>query len=111
MSNAQTFVDALLSGNAELDDIDDWVGRWHDQAGAPNGNPQELDDFLGFTEVEYSLWVERPSSLRLIAAARHRRTSIDDVQAIATSAQAAARTSDDSEAQKLLRWLKKTGRI
>lgn len=111
MSSMQTFVGACLAGDALLSDVDDWVDRWHDASGAPLGYVQDLDEYLGLNDLEYSLWVEKPSALRIIVAARRRRAALSEMQAIAHSALVAARTSDDEEASKLLSWLVETGRI
>jgi hypothetical protein len=60
-----TFVEKCLSGDAFADDIDDYIDQWHEGAGQG-----ELHEFLGFTEEEYALWVERPEALGRILDAR-----------------------------------------
>ena len=60
----KTFLDLVLAGDARQDDIDDFVDRWHDgDASCP------LAAFLGMSDDEYALWVEKPSSLSLILQA------------------------------------------
>ena len=71
---SETFMEAALNGRTAWRDIDDWVDRWHEGHGA-----RELSDYLGMTEDEYSLWVERPSSLRSIVAARRAGVTVTDV--------------------------------
>lgn len=110
MSRSETYVEACLAGDALLDDIDDWVERWHESMGSPRGSNEPLENYLGFNDFEYSAWAEKPSLLRAIVGARARHCSIDD----ATSAQdyaLAARSSDPSEAKSLVEWLKSTGRL
>jgi hypothetical protein len=53
-----TFVDDYLAGVVAADAVDDYVDRWH--AGEGDGT---LPQFLGFTEDEYSSWVETPDAL------------------------------------------------
>ena len=58
---SSTFVQACLRGDASLEDIDDWIDRWHDGTSS-----ESLPVFLGMTENEYSLWVQQPSALKSI---------------------------------------------
>lgn len=101
------FIDACLAGDALLVEIDDYVDRWHEG----NGFDVELPVFLGFSEEEYSLWVERPSSLRWIIAARNRNKPLKAFLIEAGTAAVAARTADANEAKRLVQWLQATGRI
>lgn len=66
-----TFVDKCLAGDADLNEIDDFVEAWHGGA----GEGLELDEFLGMTLDEYALWVERPSALPAIVSAHSNRNS------------------------------------
>lgn len=108
MSKQPTFLDACLSGDAIISDVDDWVDRWHDAGGAPEGHKQSLAEFLGLNPEEYALWVERPESLRFALASRKGRVAqISGVQELAL----AARAANDTEAVGVMDWLRKTGRI
>lgn len=60
----KTFLDLVLAGDARQDDIDDFVDRWHDGDASCS-----LAAFLGMSDDEYALWVEKPSSLSLILQA------------------------------------------
>ena len=71
-----TFIEAALSGNALLDDIDDWVERWHS-----GDQKKTLDQYLGFTESEGAMWASNPASLRLIIAAHHQNTTVETLLA------------------------------
>ncbi len=53
----QTFVEAVLAGDAMLGDIDDFIDAWH-------ASPEDvgLAEFLGMTEEEYARWVEQPET-------------------------------------------------
>ncbi len=59
---SQTFIEECLSGNASLEEIDDYISMWHED----ENNELELHEYLGLTLEEYSLWVENPSFLKLI---------------------------------------------
>lgn len=59
------FIDLALSGNAGLEDIDDFVDAWHESDGSVT-----LPDFLGMTPDEYALWVSNPETIEVILRAR-----------------------------------------
>lgn len=68
--SGQTFLDAVAEGILPAEDIDEWIDLWHEERGWPNGRPQPLWDFLGFTQYEYQLWVEDSRWMVVILAAR-----------------------------------------
>lgn len=74
MSDRPKFVDLCLAEKAALDEIDDFVDRWH---AAPQG--QELHDYLGMSEEEYSLWLRVPDALTYIVEARRDGRPLKDV--------------------------------
>ena len=53
------FLDLVLKGRAQIDEIDDFVGKWHEGQSAA-----DLSDSLGMRPEEYSLWLENPIMLR-----------------------------------------------
>lgn len=61
MSN---FIHDCLSGDATVNDIDDYIDVWH-----TSNSAEELHQFLGMTEDEYSLFVTNPNCLLSIVAA------------------------------------------
>ncbi len=66
----KTFVECVLAGEAQRDDIDDFIDRWH------LGNAScSLAQFLGMSDDEYALWVENPSALDRIIQAHAGRTA------------------------------------
>jgi hypothetical protein len=103
----QTFVDACLRGDALLEDVDDWIDRWHD---ADDG-ATTLDTFLGLSADEGALFAERPESLRFIVAARRAKRSVAEVLEGRDGFALAARATDASAASGVLSWLRETGRI
>src|SRR4051794_22038204 len=105
MSKRRTFIDLCLAGEAFLDEIDDYVDEWHESE-----TTQKIWRFLGMTRDEYALWVERPESLRVIVDAHRRQVSVADL--LSTQRQPmAARADHPDDAEKLIRWLERTGRL
>lgn len=62
----QSFIEGALNGEVALNEIDDWVDRWHDAETVT----QSLQDYLGFTDAEYDLWAKGDSFLPQIIANR-----------------------------------------
>ena len=68
---SKRFIDLALNGEVLADEIDDFIEAWHESDSA-----EELPEFLGMTDQEYSLWVGDPSYLSLILSARHRKQAL-----------------------------------
>ncbi|GII89381.1 hypothetical protein Ssi03_73710 [Sphaerisporangium siamense] len=102
----QTFIDACLHGDALMTEIDDWIDRWHDCDGEPNGQAESLHDFLGMSWEQYSIFAEKPQALRFIIAARRWGTEV-----AMSDVALAARSTHSKEANDLIAWLRQTGRI
>jgi hypothetical protein len=106
-----TYMDLVLSGDKLAGDIDDFVDAWHE---APDGSTAAslgLAEYLGMTEDEYQLWVEQPDSLGFIAAAHKTKQPVERLLASRDELGLAARTGDQTEAERLVQWLIKRGRI
>jgi hypothetical protein len=56
------FFDLYSRGEAQAEDIDDYVDRWHDNADAQAAT-LSLHEYLGLTKAEYDHWVQAPGSL------------------------------------------------
>lgn len=103
MSDKQgNFIALAADGEVLPEEIDDFVDIWHDGDG-----DQELHDFLGMTEDEYSLWVSNPELIDLIVASRHNRVSIVSAvnDNIAASDRIAARSDEAWKLGRLRRWI------
>jgi hypothetical protein len=102
MSN---FIDDCIHGRALVDDVDDYVDRWHEtESDAP------LHDYLGMSESEYSLWVAEASALPFIVVAHQQHRDVKDVLNEFQSTRLAARSDGRSDnAAELIKWLKKQG--
>jgi hypothetical protein len=106
-----SYMDLLLRGEVLMQDVDEFIDAWHD---APDGSAvsaMSLARYLGMTEDEYRLWVEHPSSLRFIAAAHREKQPVEVLLASRDKLGLAARAGDHSEAELLVEWLSKRGRI
>ncbi|MGW5781126.1 hypothetical protein [Streptomyces sp. NPDC003863] len=107
MSKA-TFVDDALAGVAGIDEIDSYIDAWHDA----DDTDLELHEFLGMTWDEYRLWVEKPTTLRYILSAhRHGNTVSEELIKTKSNLALAARADSADEAESVLTWLRKTGRL
>ncbi|GAB3072971.1 MULTISPECIES: hypothetical protein [Corynebacterium] len=60
----KTYVEACLEGDAYLDEVDNWVDAWHDDA--PGSENLSLEEFLGFTAEEYARWARNGAALQEI---------------------------------------------
>jgi hypothetical protein len=99
---SKTFLDACVSGEALLDEIDDYVAKWHQ-----SDVQTPIAKYLGFTPKEYEAWVEKPDILGYIVVARAHNKPLEDT----IKEGIAARSPSRDGAKALLAWLKKTGRI
>lgn len=109
--NDTTFVGACLAGQALEEDVDAWVGQWHD---APEGSSiasAALHEHLGMSDAEYALWVEQPSALRFVIAAHHRHRPVTELLTSQDDYALAARAASPDSARDVLRWLVETGRV
>jgi hypothetical protein len=117
MCEPTSFMELLLRGEVLAEQIDDFVDRWSDDPGVES----DLHEYLGLTWDEYALWVEKPSALRYIAAARVQSVPLDslrdreshDMQQYRRprALAAVARAAEREQAVGVLEWLRDTGRI
>lgn len=54
-----TFVQAVKEGVANIDEIYDWIDRWHE---SPTDDGP-LHTYLGLSWEQYGLWIQDPESL------------------------------------------------
>lgn len=109
MSNS-TFIDDLLSGNATIDEYDDYVDEWHDRAGLATDAPS-LAQFLGLSDEEYAVVFRNPASFRFVAAARRHKIPLSDLLTNQSDFALAARTSDEETARELVGMLRAAGKL
>ena len=102
-----SFIDVCISGDAFLDEVDDYVDAWHDDNTL---EAVELYEYLGMTWQEYSLWITNPNILGSIVNARRKGLSLESAPAQEIHA-LAARASSKEEAQRVMSWLKRIGKL
>jgi hypothetical protein len=100
------FIEKVLEGDVLHTEIDDFVEQWHHTK-----TDQSLADFLGLTDDEYALWVEQPEALRSILFCRKHDISREEASEWQDAHRLAARSQGLGDPEKLLNWLKKTGRL
>ena len=67
------FIEKCLSGQALLDEIDDYIDQWH------TGNSDvPLHTYLGMSWEEYAAWIKLPDNLTYIVAAHKFNISYKD---------------------------------
>jgi hypothetical protein len=99
------FFELFSRGDAPADDIDVFVGRWHDKLD-PWAQGLSLSDYLGLHDDEYQVWVFDPDSLPNILAARRARQPLHTVMAERLDALVAVGQPTDATIVKGLRvWL------
>lgn len=104
---APTFLNQYLNGEVLAKEIDDFIDVWHEDPHA-----QEIYEFLGMTEEEYSLWLRDPDMLPHIARAR--REGLPLAVVVRTSLESlpiAARAADAAKVRRLIKWLESTGKL
>ena len=75
-----SFFDLYSRGDVSADDIDDFVGRWHDSQELW-ARDMSLEDYLGLGHDEYQVWVYDPEALPSILAARRAKRPLQAVMA------------------------------
>jgi hypothetical protein len=104
---SENYVQDVLSGDALWTEIEDYVEQWHSSESAKS----PIADFLGMTQGEYDLYVEQPTSLRLILAAHELDEPVESLVQRSDEHLVAARGLGQQEAEKVRRWLQHTGRL
>jgi len=99
------FFDLYSRGDASPDDIEDFVGRWHDGL-EPWARDMSLEDYLGLRHDEYQVWVYDPEALPSILEARRAKRPLRAVMAERLEELVAAARPRDATIVKGLRiWL------
>lgn len=99
MSN---FIIDCLNGDALISEIDDYVDRWHEES-----NNSSLQDFLGMSKKEYSLYLESDEYLPFIIRAHKEGRPIATI--MSESFSLAARSENVAKSKKIISWLKREG--
>jgi hypothetical protein len=105
-NHSESFIERCLKGNALMEEIDDYVERWHNSA-----EKESLRDFLGMSKPEFSLWINDPDVLPYIIFSRREERPF--VQVVNDNYYSNARLgarSDQAQKIRLLKdWLERQG--
>lgn len=102
----QTFLDKVMAGSADLEDMDSVVERWHTSPEVIG-----LREALGMTEDEYELWMFQPSALELIIAARRARKTLAEMAGAGDGPSDAEAQGVGGDREAIVHWLQRTGRV
>src|ERR1035441_3206728 len=100
MSN---FIDDCLSGNARLEDIDDYIDAWHQ-----GDSDKKLYEFLGMTKPEYELLLSGQDMLPIIISAHKEHLAVVKILKREFDS-IAARSNNLDKMSRLKKWLKVQG--
>lgn len=98
------FIDKCINGDVLYEEIDEFVKAWHE-----GDSKEAIEDYLGMTNQEYSLWVSDPKVLPFIITAHRDNTPILKLLEELESLPLAARASTPEKAMQLMKWLKDQG--
>jgi len=102
-----SFIEKCLRGEAMIDEIDDYVEKWHSSA-----EDGDIHTFLGMTGKEYGLWIRDPYTLPYIVASRHESIPLHQiVNDNYEQARLAARSTDSLKVRRLKSWLQQQGKL
>lgn len=68
-SNRNVFLDDYTHGKATVEEIEDYLDKWHEG----NGYGVSAYEFLGLTKQEYFAWAEDPGKFKAAFERKHRR--------------------------------------
>lgn len=98
--NALSFIDQCLSGDAIIDEIEDFIGAWHD-----GSSELSLHEYLGMLRDEYELFLNSPESLPLIVASRKTGDPVARYVNDNVMTKLAARSAEPNKIRRLQAWL------
>jgi hypothetical protein len=106
--SSEPFLALAARGRAFLDDIDDYVDRWHEESSASS-----LWEYLGMSHEDYKIWLEKPEYLPFLVKAKRNQEPIETLLVNhSQQVRIAARGAEGpEEAAQVLAWLRQTGRI
>jgi hypothetical protein len=97
----------LYTWDALHGEIDDFIARWHEGAGA-QAQSLPLHEYLGLTLDEYELWVHDPDVLAQVLLARRESRPLREVMNDYLDKLPMATRADDAPTVRALRaWLAK----
>jgi hypothetical protein len=104
---SDSFIDRCLRGEVMIDEIDDYVEKWHSSA-----KNIDIHTFLGMTGKEYDLWLRDPDTLPYIVTSRREKIPLSQiVRDKYEQARLAARSADSLKVRRLKSWLQQQGKM
>lgn len=102
MSDNRTFMQLVMQGHADPEDIEDFVDDWHDSS-----SDLELHEFLGMALSEYSLLLSDSYAMPIIIKARRDRMPLAQAvnDNLRDEGRIAARSGDASKLKALYHWI------
>jgi hypothetical protein len=101
------FFTLYQQGQADADDIDDFIDDWHDST---DTGTRSLAEFLGMTDDEYQVWVMASATLPLLLCARQENRALRDVIAsYAATLKGSPDIADRAVHRALTAWLRQPG--
>jgi len=92
----KNFINDFLSEGLLIEEIDDYVEYWHN-----NDCKESLQEFLGFTDYEYEVWMQQGNDVvRDILYCRRHDLILEDYFNMSTGDKIAARSYKLSEVKK-----------
>lgn len=90
----KNFIEDCLSGEAFLDEIDNYVKEWHEDESIDC----DLDEYIGLTEYESEKWMQEGNDiLRDILYCRRHKISYEDYELMTSDKKIAARSYNIDE--------------
>ena len=96
------FITMCINGEALMQEIDDFVDRWHEE-----DSKLSLSEYLGMSKLEYKLWVADSAVLPYIITAHKNKQRVSELVESIAELPLAARAGSPESAIRLYKWLKK----
>src|ERR1700678_751290 len=104
---SDSFIQKCLRGEAMIDEIDNYVEKWHLSA-----ENIDIHTFLGMTSEEYELWLRDPDTLAYIITSRRDEIPLSQiVNDNYEQIRLAARSADSLKVKRLKSWLHQQGKM
>ncbi|WP_155591868.1 hypothetical protein [Lysinibacillus cavernae] len=100
------FIDACLTGDVLLEDIEDYIDEWHE-----SDSDEEIYEFLGMSLEEYGLYVENDYILKTIIHCREKNIPIHEFINQSSAEKLVARSSSPEESTAIKEWLRRKNKL
>jgi hypothetical protein len=104
VQSPSSFISDCIRGIALLEDIDDYIDRWHE-----GGTGLAIHDFLGMTRQEYNAYLLDDNALAFIVKAYREHVPFKQIAEHDYSYALAARSQGGEKISQLMQWLTQQG--